>query len=77
MAEEKTFYQKIMEATRLMVDPPSGWMYGFPMVWDKELEPDLKTFLRAKGYPEKDLDFAMNHIRMWLPKEEKNYGADA
>ena len=72
----KGLYEKIMTATKLVVDPPSGWRYGFPMVWDKELEPDLKTFLRAKGYPEKDLDFAMNHIRMWFPEEEKQDGKD-
>ena len=77
MAEEKSFYQKIMEATRLMVDPPSGWMYGFPALWDQAVHPELEDFLRAKGYPEKDISFACSYCRMWLPEEEKKDGADA
>ena len=67
-------YKKIMEATKLMVDPPSGWQYGFPTVWDKEKQPELREFLKEKGYPEKDLDFALNHIRMWFPEEESDNG---
>ena len=69
-------YERIMAATKLVVDPPSGWMYGFPTVWDKEKHPELKDFLREKGYPEKDLEFAMNHMRMWFPEEESSDGND-
>ena len=65
-------FKKIMEATKLMVDPPSGWMYGFPALWDKEKQPELKEFLKEKGYPEKDIDFACQYIRMWFPQEKEN-----
>ena len=70
------FFEKIQNATKLMVDPPSGWMYGFPALWDKEQYPEVEEFLRAKGYPEKDIDFACSYMRMWLP-QEKNDGDNA
>jgi hypothetical protein len=47
-----------------MIDPPSGWKYGFP----KELPDDVKDFkqwLIDNGYPESEVDFAMKHCRMW------------
>ena len=46
-----------------IVDPPSGWKYGFP----KELKPgeSYEALLRKSGYPEKDIDFAMQYTRSW------------
>ncbi len=52
------------------IDPPSGWKYGFPALWDKEQQSDIKQFLIQKGYPEKDVEFASRYMRMWLPNEE-------
>jgi len=46
-----------------IVDPPSGWKYGFPCVL-----PDDKLYvelLKEKGYPEKDIDLALKHSRYW------------
>lgn len=70
-------FKKIMEATKLVVDPPSGWRYGFPMVWDKEKQPELREFLKEKGYPEDQIDFACQYIRMWFPEEETKNGDNA
>lgn len=53
---------------RLWVDPPSGWMYGFPKLWDSFLEPDLEKFIIDNGYPKSQSDFACRYIRTW--KEE-------
>jgi len=53
-----------------MVDPPSGWKYGFPMPYDEEKDGPLEDFLRSKGYPEKDIDFACSYVRVW--EEEVN-----
>lgn len=69
-----SFFEKIQAATKLMVDPPSGWMYGFPALWDKEQYPELDDFLKAKGYPEKDIGFACSYMRMWLPQDEAKDG---
>lgn len=52
------------------VDPPSGWMYGFPAIWNKTDFSELKDFYRHKHYPEKDLEFAVSYTRMW-PVDEK------
>lgn len=42
------------------VDPPSGWMYGFPAI----LEDNYPEQLRKAGYPEKDIPLAMKHSRI-------------
>lgn len=52
----------------LMVDPPSGWMYGFPRVAPREVLEDNKKFrdwLSKHGYPDDQLDFAVNNTRFW------------
>jgi len=48
---------------KLIVDPPSGWRYGFP----KELKPGVnyEDLLRESGYPEKDIKFALTYSRSW------------
>lgn len=35
----------------IYVDPPSGWMYGFPKLWDGKTP--IKVWLVENGYPEK------------------------
>ena len=43
--------KEIQKDKVLIVDPPSGWMYGFPCIF-----PDDKTFeqlLKENNYPEK------------------------
>jgi hypothetical protein len=37
------------------VDPPQGYMYGFPKIWDKNKDPDLKKWLVKQGYPRKTI----------------------
>ena len=68
----ENFFEKIQKATKLIVDPPSGWQYGFPALWDKAEYPKVEDFLRAKGYPEDQIEFAMSYMRMWLPQENTN-----
>jgi hypothetical protein len=47
------------------VDPPAGWRYGFPAVWDSLEEPSLREFFLKKGYPEKDIELALKYYRSW------------
>lgn len=47
---------------KMWVDPPSGWRYGFPKVWDSEEEPDVDEWLRKNGYPP---DESATYVRMW------------
>lgn len=47
-----------------MVDPPSGWRWGFP----KEFRPNpgqtLKSWMVQEGYPPDQVDFAMGYLRV-------------
>ena len=46
-----------------IVDPPFGYLYGFPM----ELPDgkDYKELLVENGYPENDIEFALQNTRQW------------
>lgn len=51
------------------VDPPSGWKYGFPRDIDlktyQSKDSSLRKWLVSNGYPKEEVEFAMNHLRMW------------
>lgn len=54
----------------LMIDPPSGWQYGFPKPVHEEFHTlgkdfDLGRWLIAEGYPEKDVELALKYSRYW------------
>lgn len=34
------------------VDPPSGWRYGFPRLYDPQTDGDMTEWIIAHGYPE-------------------------
>jgi hypothetical protein len=52
--------------TRVYIDPPSGWKYGFPKLYSSTVDgEDIRSWLLLNGYPEKDVDFALNYLRMW------------
>lgn len=50
----------------LMIDPPSGWHFGFPKKlpnnW-KEKDFDLSKWLVEEGYPKEDLELALTYSR--------------
>lgn len=54
--------------SRHIIDPPSGWLYGFP----KELPEgkDYRELLLESGYPENDIEFAMTYSRSWTEPDE-------
>ena len=58
-----------------MVDPPSGWKYGFP----KELPKGKKyeELLIESGYPKEDVEFAMKYSRQWYEDESTQTMDDA
>lgn len=47
------------------VDPPFGWLYGFPKLWDGE--GDMTEWLRKEGYPNPE-DAA--YVRCWYPSDD-------
>lgn len=59
------------KSAKTMIDLPSGWMYGFPKELPENVE-DFKSWLIQSGYPEKDVDFAIKHCRMWRDEPKKD-----
>lgn len=57
--EEDDGLLNIIEQQReeeIYVDPPEGWLFGFPKVWDKNKFPDLKIWLIQEGYPKSEIE---------------------
>ena len=50
----------------MMIDPPSGWQFGFPKVYDKEPKETKEAWLLRNGYPKSLIDRGMHHYcRYW------------
>ena len=57
-----------------MIDPPSGWRYGFPKELPKEVKPGgINDWLISEGYPKEMIDELGEyfHYRMWEKPEEE------
>jgi hypothetical protein len=39
-----------------MIDPPSGWRYGFPKLIPEERNNDVLVWLVEQGYPQEEID---------------------
>jgi hypothetical protein len=57
-----------------MVDPPSGWKYGFPKPLPMEVHKKNNTleWLLSEGYPQAEIDACGEHFycRYWEVDEE-------
>ena len=42
--------------TIIWVDPPYGWKYGFPKIYDKDKHPNVNKWLVDNGYPQSIID---------------------
>jgi len=38
-----------------MIDPPSGWQYGFPKPFDPKPDQHINDWLMENGYPESEI----------------------
>ena len=54
---------------RYWIDPPSGYLYGFPKIWDSINDPPLPEWLVASGYE----DVTTKWVRTWSAEDEE-YG---
>lgn len=62
-----------MPAKKVMWDVPSGWQYGFPKKVNSIMSIDAKIkILKDAKYPEKDIEFALQHSRYWIPNNILN-----
>jgi hypothetical protein len=59
-------------STKLWIDPPSGWRYGFPKTWDQT--GDMNEWLLSEGYPQQEIDACGNffYVRQWLDEADTN-----
>jgi len=39
--------------SKIWVDPPEGWRYGFPAIYDPEKDGQMRDWIISKGYPAK------------------------
>lgn len=56
-----------MKTKKKIIDPPSGWKYGFPKEIPEDIvtPEELKKWLIEVGYPEKSIELALNYSRYW------------
>tara|TARA_B100000949_G_scaffold107450_1_gene95432 strand:- start:1067 stop:1372 length:306 start_codon:yes stop_codon:yes gene_type:complete len=54
-----------------IIDPPSGWMYGFPKAIPNDVK-DFNKWLVENGYPQRELDRFESGIpcRFWFEDDE-------
>jgi|TARA_R100000656_G_scaffold39974_1_gene33389 hypothetical protein len=55
-----------------IIDPPSGWKYGFPRVHNRPNHQSLEEWLVEKGYPKEDAKWASENCRYWMENQEDN-----
>jgi len=48
---------------RTMIDPPSGWKYGFPKVLPDAQKNRTLEWLVENGYPQKEIDACGKYFR--------------
>ncbi len=58
---------------RTIIDPPSGWKYGFPKVYDNPDNFTMEEWLVKNGYPERefDKDGKAYWIRTWNEEDDE------
>jgi hypothetical protein len=57
---------------KVWIDPPSGWKYGFPKVYDPVENADLNVWLVSQGYPQSEIDACGEcfFMRQWEYNDE-------
>lgn len=57
----------------MLYDPPSGWMYGFPMPYHPLEGESLKDTLLRDGYPKWEIDNGgATHVRFIGHEEDRD-----
>lgn len=62
---------------RRIVDPPSGWRFGFPREYDPKEGETFADWLLRMGYPATDIPLAERHSRWWDSEMTHAYPVDA
>jgi hypothetical protein len=56
----------------MMIDPASGWMYGFPKVLPDPAPSDVREWLIQQGYPRKLTEEPWFYCRYWKKTNEES-----
>jgi len=40
-----------IKSNKIWVDPPEGWKFGFPAIYDPDADGQLSEWIISKGYP--------------------------
>ena len=56
----------------ILIDPPSGWMYGFPKLLPNPQPENVREWLVENGYPRKEMDSYGEHF--YCRYIEQTYG---
>ena len=61
-----------LKPENLMIDPPSGWRYGFPKIIPKEHQTRTLDWLVEQGYPKEIIVECGDHfyVRYWNVGDE-------
>jgi hypothetical protein len=62
-----------LNCIKMWVDPPQGWKYNFPKIYDVIKDgPDVYEWIIKEGYPRKLAESYKNHFcyRMWEVKDD-------
>ena len=70
-ANQTTPKQQILDHDRLMIDPPSGWQYGFPKPIPREHLHRAKEWLVENGYPRQLTEEQYFPVRYWNATESE------
>jgi hypothetical protein len=57
---------------KVYIDPPSGWQYGFPKVFDPVVDGDVLQWIVRSGYPQEEIDRLGKsfYLRSWEAIEQ-------
>ena len=68
--------KKTSKKTVLMIDPPSGWKYGFPMPLPDPRPENTIAWLIEQGYPQKEIESYGDYFysRYWEQEIETEEG---
>ena len=58
---------------KIWIDPPSGWRYGFPKIYNTEIDGDCRAWIIREGYPEEEILKLGRYFywRSWAAEEEE------
>jgi hypothetical protein len=60
--------------SKIWVDPPLGWKYGFPRIWDNEKDGSMRDWMIKCGYPQQEIDSCGEHFytRQWEAEDAES-----